>query len=303
VRVGVIDVSGRHLAAPPNCEGRPLRSPRAGAGDHGTIESMLVRTRVWSLGKGLLLLGALLATYLASAAVAMRVTVRAGEVRVPAVVGRSVTDASHMLAEVGLGIRVDSSRRPDEKIVAGGIIQQEPAADTQVRRQRTIRVWLSSGPRTTSVPALVGQSARTAQFRIAQEGLEVGTITEFRSTEYGTDAVVAQNPLPTSNAPQVSLLVSRSDRAVVYVMPDLVGTDGEEAAETLRALGLRSPNLVDAPHPGVPPGTVVRQQPAAGYPVEVSDPITFEVSQRAAVEAIPPAGVAGTQPTGAEATP
>ena len=44
--------------------------------------------------------------------------------------------------------------------------EQDPAPGVEGRRQRTIRVWVSSGPLTTIVPALVGQTERTARIRL-----------------------------------------------------------------------------------------------------------------------------------------
>src|SRR6266498_2370084 len=113
---------------------------------------MLFRTRVWSLGKLLLLAGALIGTFLTFFGVSMRVALRSREVQVPSLVGRTVTDATQAIATLGMGLRVDETRRPDEKVGAGHIMQQEPAAGVQARRQRTVRVWVSSGPRTTTVP-------------------------------------------------------------------------------------------------------------------------------------------------------
>ena len=38
-------------------------------------------------------------------------------------------------------------------------------------------MWLSAGPRTTTVPQLVGQTERTARFRMEQDGVELGSVT------------------------------------------------------------------------------------------------------------------------------
>ena len=69
---------------------------------------------------------------------------------------------------------------------------------------------------------------------LTEDGLEIATTSEFRSPDYSADAVVAQDPAPSSRAPQVSLLLNRGETATTYVMPDLIGTNGERAAETLR---------------------------------------------------------------------
>jgi beta-lactam-binding protein with PASTA domain len=62
-------------------------------------------------------------------------------------------------------------------------------------------------------------------------------------------------------------------------MPDVIGMDGERAAAALRARGLRVSIAGAQPYPGVPPGTVVRQQPAGGFRVGAADAVALEVSQ------------------------
>lgn len=240
---------------------------------------MPLKARVWGLGKLLLLAGALAATFLLFALVSMRVALRAGEVEVPNLVGAPVATASQTASDVGLPLRIDPNQRPDARVPAGSIMQQEPAPGAQARRQRTIRVWVSSGPRTTTVPGLVGQAERTARMRVDEEGLEIATVSEFRSPDYPADAVVAQDPAPASRAPRVSMLLNRGEQATTYVMPDLIGTNGERAAETLRTRGFRVSIVGSQPYQGVPPGTVVRQQPDGGFRVGPADSISLEVSR------------------------
>jgi beta-lactam-binding protein with PASTA domain len=61
-------------------------------------------------------------------------------------------------------------------------------------------------------------------------------------------------------------------------MPDLIGMDGERAAAALRSKGFRVSIVGSQPYPGVPSGTVVRQQPAGGFQVAAADAISIEVS-------------------------
>jgi len=213
------------------------------------------------------------------AAVAMRVALRAREVVVPELTGRTAGDASQMLADLGLSLRIDPNRRPDSKIPDGRILRQDPSSGVQARRQRSIRVWLSSGPSVTTIPLLVGQTERTARIRLEQDGLEVSAVSEFRSPDYDSDAVVAQDPPPSSRAPRVSLLLNRGEQAVTYVMPDVIGMEAARAAEALRTRGFRVSIVGTLPYPGVAPGIVVRQQPPGGFRVSASDPISLEVSR------------------------
>ena len=236
-------------------------------------------TRVWGLGKFLVLVGALGLTYLVFFGLSMRVALRTREVEVPRLVGATVNDARQALVALGLGLRIDENERSDEKIPAGQIMQQDPAGGVQTRRERTIRVWVSSGPRTITVPVLVGQTERTAQIRVEQDGLEIGSVTEFRSPDYPADAIVAQDPPPQSRAPKVALLINRGEEAASFVMPDVIGMEGERAAAALRARGFRVSIVGSQPYPGVPAGTVVRQQPAGGFQVGGGDAISLEVSR------------------------
>jgi serine/threonine-protein kinase len=238
-----------------------------------------LRSRVWSLGKFFVLMGVLGVTFVVFFGAAMRIALWARDVQVPSLIGRTVNEATATLAERELALRVEENQRPDDKVEAGKVMQQDPNAGVTSRRQRTVRVWISSGPKRTTVPPLVGQSERAAQTRLQQDGVAVSSVSEFRSADYPADVVVAQDPAATSHAPEVSILLNRGELAATYVMPDVIGVDGERAAEALRREGFRVSIVGTQPYPGVPPGTVVRQQPAGGFRVGGSDAISLEVSR------------------------
>ncbi|MBZ5559659.1 MAG: PASTA domain-containing protein [Acidobacteriia bacterium] len=239
---------------------------------------MPLSARVLTAGKLLLLLVALVATYFLFAAASMRVALRAREVQVPDLTSRTASDANALTAPLGLALKVDETRRPDAKIGAGRILAQEPAAGSVARRQRTIKVWLSAGPRASSVPRLVGETERAAQLRLAQDGFTLTGVAEIRS-QAAPDVVVAQDPPPKSAGEQVALLVNRGDRGETYVMPDLIGLNGERAAEALRNRGFRVAVVGSVPYPGVVAGIVVRQNPQGGFQIGPGEPISLEVSR------------------------
>jgi serine/threonine-protein kinase len=234
--------------------------------------------RVWGVSKFLLLVGALMLTFAAFFVISMRLAVRAGQVEVPDLAGRRVDEAARALAEIGLGLQIDQNKRPDAKVPADRIMRQDPRAGVEARPQRTVRVWLSSGPPTTRVPALTNQSARTAVLRLEQEGLELAATTEIRSSDYPADTVIAQQPAPAAHAPRVSMLVNRGTSAA-YVTPDLLGMDAMRAEAVLRQQGLVVTSIPGQIYPGVPAGSVVRQTPAPGTRLAASDAITLEVSR------------------------
>jgi eukaryotic-like serine/threonine-protein kinase len=240
---------------------------------------MPFRTRVWGAGKLLFIAGALIATYVLFAAAAMRMAIKAREVQVPDLRGRSLRDATAMLADLGLTLKADDNRREDPKIPAGQIVQQEPSAGMTARRPRSVRVWVSLGKNAPTVPDLMGQTDRTAQVRLQQDGLALAVLDEIRSAEYPADVVVAQTPAAGARADRVSLLVNRADRGATFVMPDLIGVDGERAADYLRTRGFRVAVVGDHPYPGVPAGVVIRQTPAGGFQIAPGEAISLEVSR------------------------
>jgi eukaryotic-like serine/threonine-protein kinase len=240
---------------------------------------MALKTRVWGAGKLLLVGGALLLTYVLFAAASMRIALKTREVVVPTLAGKPLNEATIMLADAGLKLKVEEVRRTDARIPAGQIIAQDPQAGASTRRERSVKVWVSSGPRSTVVPALLGESERTAQMRLQQEGVELSGTSEIKSGEYQADAIVAQTPPAKSIAARVALLVNRGERGATYVMPDLIGVNGDRAADLLRVRAFRVAVVGDHPYPGVPAGVVLRQSPQAGFQIAPGEPISLEVSR------------------------
>ena len=156
---------------------------------------MALTTRVWGAGKLLLLGGALLLTYVLFAAAAMRVALKTREVVVPTLAGKDGERCDRGPVSVRAESKVEEARRPDPKVPAGQILAQDPEAGARTRRERSVKVWVSAGPRSTMVPALLGESgSRGAICDFSRTACELAGISEIRSAEYPPDAVIAQNP-------------------------------------------------------------------------------------------------------------
>jgi beta-lactam-binding protein with PASTA domain len=240
---------------------------------------MPLGTRVWGFGKILLLAGALVGTFFVFAAVAMRVAVRARQVTVPNLVGQSIADATTLASQLDLSLRIDPVKRPDPKVPAGHVLLQEPTSGSAARRQRSVRVVLSAGARVALAPSLLGETQRSAEIRVAQDGLSIGAVTEIRSALYPPDVVVAQDPPASTETAEIRLLVNRGEDRATYVMPDLIGLNGDRAADVMRMRGFRVSITAQSAASAIPPGVVVRQAPAGGYQVHPGDPIALEVSR------------------------
>jgi eukaryotic-like serine/threonine-protein kinase len=209
----------------------------------------------------------------------MRVATRSREVKVPDLRGKSVADASAAIANAGLALRIDPTRRTDPKVPADHVLAQDPEPGTVVRRPRAVRIHVSQGAHTPVVPQLTGLSERGAQLSATQEGLRIAGIAEIRTTDYPPGVVVAQDPPPKARGGQLTLLVNRAQGGVRYVMPDLIGTPGRRVADILRRDGFLVAITGESPYPGLPADIVIRQTPPAGFQIAFGEPISLEVSR------------------------
>ena len=131
-----------------------------------------------------------------------------------------------------------------------------------------MKVWVSAGPRSSIVPALVGESDRTAQMRVQQDGFDrEQPVRRSGRRNIPRAPSSRRRRRPKSQSERVALLVNRGERGATYVMPDLIGVNGDRAADVLRARGFRVAVVGDQPYPGVPAGVVLRQTPQAGFQI------------------------------------
>ncbi len=228
---------------------------------------------------GLVLLMVAGATFGLFAVAGLQVALRFREVGVPELTGQTLEEATVLLGEAGLAVRVEPLTRIHPTIPAGNVAVQDPAAGLTTRSRRSVKVWLSSGPSAGSIPALIGQSERGARARLEEDSLGLRAIAEIRSSRYPSEAVVAQEPPPLGAGSTVGVLINRGERGATYVMPDLIGVHGASAAEVLRARGFRVSVVGDHPYPGVEAGVVLRQFPRAGFQIAHGEAISLEVSR------------------------
>ena len=232
------------------------------------------------IARNALLGAALLATLGLSAAVTMRVVLSARDVAVPGVVGRVLPEASALAARRGLDIRVQG-RRHDPAVPADHVIAQEPPAGGTLKAHRSVRVWVSLGARRITVPRVEGQSVRTARITLEQAGVPVAHVVEVDARAPEGQVLVqrptaGQTDLPGDGA---SLLVSRGSGRSDFVMPDLIGRSAAAAMGSLIAAGFKVADVRYRSYPGVAPGIVLRQLPAAGYRVDPRTPLSLDVSR------------------------
>jgi len=238
------------------------------------------RLTAFLLQNGFLLLGLLL-TLGVSALGTMRVVLSAQDVQVPILVGRRIPEAGALAARRGLSLRVEGKRH-DAHVPADAVVAQEPAGGGTLKSHRSIRVWLSLGPRRLVVPGIEGQGLRTAHVSLDQAQVPLGRVVEVDDRAPEGTILVQRPPAGETDVLEgggLALLVSRGPGTFDYVMPDLIGRSADRVLEGLRSAGLKVAEVRYRSYPGVAPGTVLRQIPAAGHRVGTRTPVSLDVSK------------------------
>lgn len=202
------------------------------------------------------------------------------EVVVPDLVGSDVVAALDAVNQRGLTLKI-AQREFSDRFPRDTIISQEPGARQPVRKGRDVRIVLSLGNRQITVPNVLGESYRQAGIVLRQSGLMSGKLDRVYDGRVDRNLIVAQTPPPQTLAgggTSVDLLISLGARPARYVTPDLTGITAERAQAELESSGIRVEISGSASYPGIPAGTIIRQQPQPGYPILSGDPLRVVVS-------------------------
>ena len=190
---------------------------------------------------------------------------RESEVVVPDVRGVSIDDATARLKSAGLTLSIDA-RRPHESLEAGLVSYQDPIPGAATRRGREVRVTVSTGRVSVTIPDLVGRSRREAALALRNDQLVLRDAVQVHARS-PPDTVLAQAPRVGEALDEngdVDLLVSLGSDKVAYVMPDLRGHRAIDVERVLAEAGLRLGDVRREPAPGQAEGTVRSQLPPPG---------------------------------------
>ena len=244
-------------------------------------------------------------------------------VSVPNVVGLSQADAKSQIEAAGLEWELNPEKVASDTVEKDSVASTDPAGGAQAEKGSTVRVTISSGPDSVTLPDnLVGMSPDDARQAVEALGLKW----EVNSSKVASDTVaegkVAQtNPSPGSKVKAgqtiTAYLSSGSDQVEV---PDLVGMSQDQARSALKAVGLELGNVttVDSdkdkdrivsqdPENGskVKKGTAIAVSISTGKAAQVEIPTVVGISREDAEAQLKALGltvtveeVSGSQPSG-----
>lgn len=161
-------------------------------------------------------------------------------VDVPDLSGKSLIEVNELLSQKGLNLKIEGEDY-DSDVPAGHIIRQDLPFGSRVKEQRSIRVFVSKGPRVQSVPPVVGESLDKAESVLLQSGLKVAKVIRVHSTSAEKDRVIAQKPAPGEKMTEkITLIVSSGRYEAIYYCPDFQGMIKQEAVQLAEKLGLKA---------------------------------------------------------------
>jgi serine/threonine-protein kinase len=164
-------------------------------------------------------------------------------VRIPAVAGKTVSQATRILEAEGLHANKATATRFDTVVAKGSVSTTKPAARKEVQKGTSVELIVSAGPRMITLPAIVGQPLSTVHDALSPNF-------DLQSNQYEFNAAAANTVLAASGrngdgSPlDLTKVKSYGQRGLVTLtvslgpVPNVDGQSVADATQTLQAVGL-----------------------------------------------------------------
>jgi serine/threonine-protein kinase len=227
--------------------------------------------------------GLLTALLVAAAVVAAVLLTREEQRPVPRVTGADVAAAARRLRNDGFKPVVERVRNsaPRDRVIA-----QDPGSEERLAVGGDVTLTVSDGPGTRGVPDVEGLSRSSARARLRRAGFRARERTET-SDEIREGRVIRTQPPIGSEievGTTVTLVLSAGPEEVT--VPNLVGSDVDEARDQLESLGLKS-DVRREENEDEEPGTVLEQDPGADTQIDAGSEVTLVVAEEPKNAAVP----------------
>jgi len=195
-------------------------------------------------------------------------------IEIPDVGGKSSETAILELARAGFtNIETETAFSPD--VLAGFVIETNPAAGQVVPKEATIIVIVSEGPEPVPVPDLEGKTENEARTQVNSLGLQLVVSSETIEVPLASGLVgkvVEQTPSEGTEVEVGSQIVVKLGVVQQVIVPDLIDMTIEEAEAAAAAQGLTIDISVEDPPVSTPDqdldGKVATQNPTSGASVD-----------------------------------
>jgi len=200
---------------------------------------------------------------------------------VPNLEGKDVVYALELLTELELNTKVKGSEYTAD-IPKNYVVFQEPQAGAEIKKGRDVKIILSKGPQTVSMPGLLALSVQQANIILDENGICQGKLSSTYSQNVEKDHIIAQVPSQgtlISRGGCVDLLISKGVRPRAFQMPDLVGLTIEDALQSIENAKLVIGEIKSSYQKNRPRNTILKQTPVSGHRVISASPVSLLINR------------------------
>jgi len=199
-------------------------------------------------------------------------------VTVPNFTGMSLTDAQAKATE--LGLKIDGTDKEYSDYNEGTVISQETAEGTKVAKGTEVKVAVSKGKKSFSMPDVVNEDKDTAVSEITSLGGAKPEIQYENSDTVKENVVMEQNPAAKTSidsSQRIILVVSKGPENTKIAVPQFVGKDISTVKSEVTAAGLVL-GTISTQDSDAAKDKVVSQSLASGTEADKGATIDFVVS-------------------------
>ena len=198
-------------------------------------------------------------------------------VSVPDVVGLSSQAATRELRSAGF--LVNEAFEASDTVEANEVIDQSPAARTELEQGEIIEITVSSGAVPVSVPGVVGQDANDAARFLQDRGFPSELVVEPGSTAPAGQVLRQDPPAGSEVAPGSTVVLFVAEGIQAIEVPNVKGMTLLGATQVLAQAGLDvNDEVIEEPSIDVEAGMVVGTDPSPPVLLLPDTPITIVVS-------------------------
>ncbi len=200
---------------------------------------------------------------------------------VPNLEGKNVVYALELLTELELNTKVKGSEYTSD-IPKNHVVFQEPQPGSEIKKGRDVKIIISKGPKTVSMPNLIALSVQQANIILEENDMCQGELSRTYNTEVEKDRIMAQVPSAgtvIARGACIDLLVSKGARPSAFKMPDLAGLTLEDALQSIEKVNLTIGELKSAYQKSKPRNIIVEQEPVSGQRVIIGSPVSLLINR------------------------
>jgi len=186
---------------------------------------------------------------------------------VPDLTEKNLVYALKTLSDLGLNTKVKGFEY-SATVPKNHIIFQDPDPGSEIKKDRDVRIIISNGAKTIPMPDLEGLTIQQARIILEENGLCMDIISSTYHSVFQKETLISHTPLPGKMVTKescVDLLVSKGERPIAYMMPDLTGIPLDDAILTVEKYNLILGKIKSVYHENKPSNRIISQEPLPGH--------------------------------------